>query len=247
MFERDLGVRDIAIRQELAWARNSQVVEAGGEPVLSFHHALVQDTAYARILRRHRRDLHRKVAQVAEELYGAGDNAIDLLARHLYLGDAGAKALDYLNPRIISAAKPLIRDVGGTPVAFPLGGFLQATEDGEAALVEAARSIHEAGRAYLHQVRVLEAASAVSDALRPSYARDADPMVRAQAIGTIADEKVGANATLIAASIDDPDVIVRYLVHPKEAGRVKSRLIKKLLAELNKAPERVMFPKGDAR
>ena len=43
------------------------------------------------------------------------------------------------------------------------------------------------------------------------------------------------------------DVIVRYLVHPKEAGRVKTRMIKKLLAELNKEPERVMFPKGDAR
>ena len=43
------------------------------------------------------------------------------------------------------------------------------------------------------------------------------------------------------------DVIVRYLVHPKEAGRVKTRLIKKLLAELNKAPDRVMFPKSDAR
>ncbi len=43
------------------------------------------------------------------------------------------------------------------------------------------------------------------------------------------------------------DAIVRYLVHPKEAGRVKTRMIKKLLAELNKAPERVMFPKGDAR
>jgi len=43
------------------------------------------------------------------------------------------------------------------------------------------------------------------------------------------------------------DAIVRYLVHPKEAGRVKTRLIKKLLAELNAAPERVGFPKGDAR
>lgn len=43
------------------------------------------------------------------------------------------------------------------------------------------------------------------------------------------------------------DAIVRYLVHPKEAGRVKTRLIKKLLAELNAAPERVLFPKGDAR
>jgi len=43
------------------------------------------------------------------------------------------------------------------------------------------------------------------------------------------------------------DVIVRYLVHPKEAGRVKTRLIKKILKELNAAPERVQFPKGDAR
>ena len=43
------------------------------------------------------------------------------------------------------------------------------------------------------------------------------------------------------------DAIVRYLVHPKEAGRVKTRLIKKLLTELNKAPDRVMFPKADAR
>jgi small-conductance mechanosensitive channel len=43
------------------------------------------------------------------------------------------------------------------------------------------------------------------------------------------------------------DAIVRYLVHPKLAGRVKSRLIKKLLKELNSAPEKVQFPKGDAR
>jgi len=43
------------------------------------------------------------------------------------------------------------------------------------------------------------------------------------------------------------DAIVRYLVHPKEAGRVKTRLIKKLLAELNAAPDRVLFPKSNAR
>ena len=43
------------------------------------------------------------------------------------------------------------------------------------------------------------------------------------------------------------DAIVRYLVRPKEAGRVKTRLIKKLLDEMNKAPDRVMFPKSDAR
>ena len=43
------------------------------------------------------------------------------------------------------------------------------------------------------------------------------------------------------------DAIVRYLVHPKQAGRVKTRLIKKLLAELNAAPDRVLFPKGNMR
>ncbi len=43
------------------------------------------------------------------------------------------------------------------------------------------------------------------------------------------------------------EAIVRYLVHPKEAGRVKTRIIKKLLARLNAEPDRVLFPKGSAR
>src|SRR4029453_18885848 len=43
------------------------------------------------------------------------------------------------------------------------------------------------------------------------------------------------------------DDIVRYLIAPREAGSTKSRLIPKLLAALNAAPEKVMFPKGDAR
>ncbi len=43
------------------------------------------------------------------------------------------------------------------------------------------------------------------------------------------------------------DAIVRYLVPPREAGTVKSRLIPKLLAALNAAPEKVMFPAGAAR
>ncbi|HEV3393529.1 MAG TPA: mechanosensitive ion channel family protein [Chthoniobacterales bacterium] len=43
------------------------------------------------------------------------------------------------------------------------------------------------------------------------------------------------------------DAIVRYVVSPRESGRVKSQLIPKLLAALNAAPQKVMFPKGDAR
>ena len=43
------------------------------------------------------------------------------------------------------------------------------------------------------------------------------------------------------------EAIVRYLVAPREAGRVKTRLIKKLLAALSAAPEKVMFPAGANR
>ena len=43
------------------------------------------------------------------------------------------------------------------------------------------------------------------------------------------------------------EAIVRYLVHPKEAGRVKTRLTKKLLDRLNTEPERVLFPKSNLR
>jgi class 3 adenylate cyclase/tetratricopeptide (TPR) repeat protein len=78
-----------------------QLVEAGlverqGHDELVFHHALVQDTAYARLVKRRRRELHERTADVAEDLYGSGDDVVDLLARHLYLADAGTKAIDYL-------------------------------------------------------------------------------------------------------------------------------------------------------
>lgn len=43
------------------------------------------------------------------------------------------------------------------------------------------------------------------------------------------------------------DAIVRYVVAPREAGRMKTRLIPKLLAALNAEPEKVMFPAGAAR
>jgi len=43
------------------------------------------------------------------------------------------------------------------------------------------------------------------------------------------------------------EAIVRYLVHPKEAGRVKTQLTRKLLLALNSQPEKVLFPKSNAR
>jgi hypothetical protein len=43
------------------------------------------------------------------------------------------------------------------------------------------------------------------------------------------------------------EAIVRYLVAPKEAGRIKTRLIKKILERLNAEPDRVLFPKSNMR
>lgn len=43
------------------------------------------------------------------------------------------------------------------------------------------------------------------------------------------------------------EAIVRYLVPPKEAGQVKTRLTRKLLEALNTAPDKVLFPKSNLR
>ncbi|MEO8330654.1 MAG: AAA family ATPase, partial [Candidatus Nanopelagicales bacterium] len=66
------------------------------EGELEFSNALVQEAAYARLLRRQRRALHKRVAELAETLYGAGDDVIDMLARHAYLGNVGSKAIGLL-------------------------------------------------------------------------------------------------------------------------------------------------------
>jgi len=43
------------------------------------------------------------------------------------------------------------------------------------------------------------------------------------------------------------EVLVTYLVHPKKSGATRTNLIKKILAALNKEPDRVLFPKSNAR
>ena len=43
------------------------------------------------------------------------------------------------------------------------------------------------------------------------------------------------------------EAVLRYVVHPKETGRVRSRLIRKLLPRLKAEPDRVLFPKGNSR
>jgi adenylate cyclase len=68
-----------------------------------FRHALTQEVAYGRLLRRQRRDLHRRTGEAARTLYGEGDDVVDLLARHFYFGEAGSLAIDYLTRAGIKA------------------------------------------------------------------------------------------------------------------------------------------------
>lgn len=43
------------------------------------------------------------------------------------------------------------------------------------------------------------------------------------------------------------EAIVRYIVHPKESGRIKTRIMTRLLERLNREPQRVLFPKSNLR
>ncbi len=43
------------------------------------------------------------------------------------------------------------------------------------------------------------------------------------------------------------EAVVRYLVHPKQTGRIKTEMIKIMLARLNEQPDRVKFPTSNTR
>jgi len=83
------------VEQLVASGLLDRIVE-GDEPGVAFHHALLHDVVYSRMLRKRRRRLHRKVADAGRRLYGEGDETIDLLAQHLYLAEAGEEALSPL-------------------------------------------------------------------------------------------------------------------------------------------------------
>ncbi|HUJ13845.1 MAG TPA: HEAT repeat domain-containing protein [Thermoanaerobaculia bacterium] len=94
------------------------------------------------------------------------------------------------------------------------------------------------------KVRVLEAASPLSDRLRRQYANDPEPLVRQNAMSTIPDEKVNASLDLIRAALGDPDVIVRGYAIDRDA---KSNDVNRLAA-LTAAEERARRdPQDDAR
>jgi class 3 adenylate cyclase/tetratricopeptide (TPR) repeat protein len=64
--------------------------------VLSFHHPLIQQVVYSRLLRRRRARLHSLVGEAAQQLYGVDESTVDLFARHFHLGEEPEKAYPYL-------------------------------------------------------------------------------------------------------------------------------------------------------
>jgi tetratricopeptide (TPR) repeat protein len=63
----------------------------------SFKHALTQEVAYASLLERHRRELHRRAGRSLEKLHaGQLDEQYELLAHHYAKSDDREKAADYL-------------------------------------------------------------------------------------------------------------------------------------------------------
>jgi small-conductance mechanosensitive channel len=88
----------------------------------------------------------------------------------------------------------------------------------------------------------------------------------AEEVGEVMKERVGVYRELLSQTpVDELEVrerptvifrvndntwieaIVRYLVEPRRAGQVKTRLIKKMLERLKAEPQKVLFPKGDLR
>jgi class 3 adenylate cyclase/tetratricopeptide (TPR) repeat protein len=79
-----------------AWERLSEFVEHDGPRSFRFKHALVHDVAYEGLPYRRRRDLHRRIGEDMERLYGKdADLHAELLSLHYYRAQAMEKAWHY--------------------------------------------------------------------------------------------------------------------------------------------------------
>jgi class 3 adenylate cyclase/tetratricopeptide (TPR) repeat protein len=77
----------------------SQVVSARGVPpntIYRFKHALVRDAAYSSLLRRSRKELHARIAEILEHRFQSTVRTQpELIARHCAAGGLAEKAIDY--------------------------------------------------------------------------------------------------------------------------------------------------------
>jgi adenylate cyclase len=114
----------------------------GPSYVLAFHHPLIQQVVYSRLLRRRRARLHSLVGEAAEELYGVDDATVDLFARHFYLGEEPEKAYPYL----LRAAERAERLFANQQALTQLRRALELTDDKLDLLLRCAKLEKTVGR-----------------------------------------------------------------------------------------------------
>ena len=119
-------VDEVELQHALAdlLAAHVLVAAPSSEPaLLRFSHALVQEVAEGRVLRRRRRVLHALVAEAVRARQADMPEADDLLARHLFLAGAGAEAVEALvrvglrNKQVFSNAEALVQLARAAQVA----------------------------------------------------------------------------------------------------------------------------------
>ena len=99
LLERLVGTARDSLDAHLGTLVGQGLVDATseGEQRITFHHALVVSVAYSRMLRRQRRVLHKAVVDAATDIYGDGEDVIELLAHHAYQAELGDDAIALLS------------------------------------------------------------------------------------------------------------------------------------------------------
>ncbi|MBI5028902.1 MAG: hypothetical protein HZB51_00055 [Chloroflexi bacterium] len=86
------------LSSQLGQLETAQLVRRLAEPDLTyiFKHALVQDTAYEMLLKNRRRDIHRRVAEIYEQLYAdQSDEFAAVLSNHYWSGEVWERAANF--------------------------------------------------------------------------------------------------------------------------------------------------------
>lgn len=210
----------VAFSQDTDLAPLDDLVAAGlldrvidqDEPAVTFHHALLHDAVYGRLLKRQRKVIHRNVADAGRALYGDGDETIDLLARHLYLAEAGEEAVEAL----LRSGRRAARMYANDSAAVALEQAIEVLDD----MGETTRSVPV--RRELAAVQELRGAYGEALRLRQSTAQltdDAADRVGAASVLRKLGDYEGALAQLALAGRSDriEDVSVRVALHLEAA------------------------------
>src|SRR6266481_9222871 len=239
-----LGRNGTELDARLEALRRSELIERDtgwllGEPVLRFHHVLIRDAAYRRLLKGTRAELHARLADWIEARVGDAPEHDEMIGRHLEqahqllreLGplDAAAVVLGERAARRLAAAgrRALARDDVSLAAGLLGRAFdrLAPAAPGRAELVldwcEALLSTGDVGPA-ASAIDELDRLAADSDRLRAwhtCFAGQLTVLTAPQALHATAD-RVGAAARDLAALDDAAGEAKAHFVHAQALARL---------------------------